>query len=69
MRIGRILVVATGIIALTACGADTRVTDAVVSSVEGGEAIAAPELVGGGNIDPEALSEGTTVALWFWAPG
>ncbi|MFM7263064.1 MAG: hypothetical protein ACKO1X_04860 [Acidimicrobiales bacterium] len=75
MRVRRILVAAATAVALAGCGADTAATESSSAGVPAtdtqprvGPADSA-ELVGGGTIDPVALSQATPVALWFWAPG
>ena len=75
MRIRRLLPVLVAAVFLVGCGADTLATDTVGgtsptdSSSAGSTAVTQLPLVGGGTIDPEALSMGSPVALWFWAPG
>ena len=75
MRVRRTLAAIAVAVSLVGCGADTAADDVAsagspttgvqpTSGVTG-----AAELVGGGSIDPEALSASTPVALWFWAPG
>jgi len=75
MRVRRTLAAVAVAFALVGCGADTAADD--VSSAGAPSAGAqspagtpgSVALVGGGSIDPEALSASTPVALWFWAPG
>jgi len=75
MRVRRTLAAVAVAVALVGCGADTAADD--VASAGGptsgaqrpSGASGAAELVGGGSIDPVALSSSTPVALWFWAPG
>ncbi|MFM8793305.1 MAG: hypothetical protein ACKOFF_00145 [Acidimicrobiales bacterium] len=75
MRVRRTLAAVAVTVALVGCGADTAADDVASAgapttgapSTAGTSGSAA--LVGGGTIDPVALSEATPVALWFWAPG
>ena len=75
MRVRRTLAAVAVAVALVGCGADTA-TDDVSSAgapTTGAQSPAgtpgSAALVGGGSIDPVALSSSTPVALWFWAPG
>ena len=75
MRVRRTLAAAAVACALVGCGADTAADDvspagAPMTGVQPPPvATGAAELVGGGTIDPAALSSSAPVALWFWAPG
>lgn len=72
MSVRRLLPVLAALVFATGCGPDTLSLDTVaadspgVTSSTGSVSLA---LVGGGTVDPEALSMDTPVALWFWAPG
>ncbi|MGA1363266.1 MAG: hypothetical protein ACO36A_10140 [Ilumatobacteraceae bacterium] len=70
MRLRRALAATAAVLSLAACGADGGAAE--VPAAAGQEPASAAQsagLVGGGTIDPVALSEATPVALWFWAPG
>lgn len=77
MRSFRLLVALATVFVLAGCGADPSLSEPAGTAMAGTGntasagpvGAAAASLVGGGSIDPEALSEVTPVALWFWAPG
>lgn len=75
MRTRRTLALGFAALLLAGCGADTVASEVSSVGVPAPDTAAsagpstAAELIGGGRIDPVALSETTPVALWFWAPG